>query len=240
MGTIDEVFEWVDSSLNLWRQLSEEECISNEILEKKPVEENSEGNLEYVSEGVKYIRILERTFASVSEFNSRYILNRLFRLYNVFYRNDPKELPLPLFPAYSFDGLKSVIYWDMIMFYSAVCVSCEELGLDIKTFCTYDIPSEYLPIRTYSKPIELKYEKVSRTYTMAAMWAAVDKFFPNELSREKKAAFIEIITGGNAANAYDQPRKTFAYTSRDKRVSDKRGGKAEVDKILDLIGLKSE
>lgn len=238
MGTIDEVFEWVDSNLFLWGNLSADGFDSS-LYDGKPVEENDKGELVYALEMVKYTRILERTIAASSEDNCKYILRRVFRFYHIFAEDMPESQPPTYYPAYDIEGLKAVIYWDLIGFYGEVNQLCKEIGFEINEFCEYKIlPASLIKMR--DKPIDIKYERSPRAYTMAAMWVAVDAFFPTELSREKKAAFIEIVTGGNIENAYENPRKTYAYTARDKRISDKRGGKGEVNKILDLIGLKSE
>lgn len=84
------------------------------------------------------------------------------------------------------------------------------------------------------------YEQFNKNCRIAAMWAVMDKCFPDSAgyTRQAKAEFIHLVTGGN--RNLKSVKGAQAYTHRNTKVSNKQGGAADVEYLLQIIGMTSK
>lgn len=200
MGTIDEVFEWVDYTSWTWLELStmKQDYISRFSLEKKKIRRNIKNELEYELESTKYIRILERALSTATEYSCRFIFKRLLRSAHMYLDHQPEKILDPFFPAYDVDGLKSAVYWDLRTFYSSVNDLSTEVGLNIEQLCGFIIPYESLAIDNMELEFRQKYKTLPRTHRIAAVKELIRKSgLCRNIDDTKISAFVEAVTGGN-------------------------------------------
>lgn len=211
MNRIDDVFNWVDAKLRIWILLSTGDINSKSILESQKMEMGPCDEPIYIQECNEYIRVLERTLTSVSEYNCRYIFKRLLRLSHLYFNNLPKnDVPFMYLEGYKSEGLRNVIYWDLHEFFAAVNNLSNELGIDIKQLCEWDLPSVNWT-RQIEYPIDndKKYKTLPRTHRIAAVWGLIDRLgLRKTKDKTTLAAFVEAVTGGNIEA---RPQDTVAY-----------------------------
>ncbi len=210
MNRIDDVFNWVDAKLRIWMLLSMGDINSKSILESQKMKMGPCDEPIYIQECNEYIRVLERTLTSVSEYNCRYIFKRLLRMSHLYFNNLPKDVPFMYLEGYKSEGLRNVIYWDLHEFFAAVNNLSNELGIDIKQLCEWDLPSVNWT-RQIEYPIDndKKYKTLPRTHRIAAIWGLIDKLgLAKSKDKTILAAFVEAVTGGNIEA---RPQDTVAY-----------------------------
>lgn len=199
MKRIDDVFNWVDVKLRIWMLLSMGDINSKPILESQKMEMGPCDEPIYIQECNEYIRVLERTLTSVSEYNCRYIFKRLLRMAHLYFNNLPKDVPFMYLEGYKSEGLRNAIYWDLHEFFAAVNNLSNELGIDIKQLCEWDLPSVNWT-RQIEYPIDndKKYKTLPRTYRIAAVKELIRKSgLCRDIDDTKISAFVEAVTGGN-------------------------------------------
>lgn len=231
MKRIDDVFNWVDAKLRIWMLLSMGDINSKSILESQKMEMGPCDEPIYIQECSEYIRVLERTLTSVSEYNCRYIFKRLLRMSHLYFNNLPKDVPFMYLEGYKSEGLRNVIYWDLHEFFAAVNNLSNELGIDIKQLCEWDLPSVNWT-RQIEYPIDndKKYKTLPRTHRIAAVWGLIDKLgLAKSKDRTILAAFVEAVTGGNIEA---RPQDTVAYKKTEQSAKE---AAAEWLKKIDIV-----
>lgn len=211
MKRIDDVFNWVDAKLHIWMLLSVGDTNSKTILESQKMKMGPCDEPIYIQESEEYIRVLERTLTSVPEYNCRYIFKRLLRMAHLYFNNLPsKEVSFMYCAGYDSEGLRNIIYWDLHNFFASVNNLSNELGIDIKQFCEWNLPSVSWT-RQVESPIDndKKYKTLPRTHRIAAVWGLIDRLgLAKSKDRTILAAFVEAVTGGNIEA---RPQDTVAY-----------------------------
>lgn len=211
MKRIDDVFNWVDAKLRIWMLLSIGDINSKPILESQKMKMGSCDEPIYIQECKEYIRVLERTLTSVPEYNCRYIFKRLLRMAHLYFNNLPsKEVSFMYCGGYDSEGLRNIIYWDLHDFFAAVNNLSNELGVDIKQLCEWDLPSVNWT-RQIEYPIDndKKYKTLPRTHRIAAVKELIRKSgLCRNVDDTKISAFVEAVTGGNVEA---KPQYTVSY-----------------------------
>lgn len=211
MKRIDDVFNWVDAKLRIWMLLSIGDINSKPILESQKMKMGSCDEPIYIQECKEYIRVLERTLTSVPEYNCRYIFKRLLRMAHLYFNNLPsKEVSFMYCGGYDSEGLRNIIYWDLHDFFAAVNNLSNELGVDIKQLCEWDLPSVNWT-RQIEYPIDndKKYKTLPRTHRIAAVKELIRKSgLCRNVDDTKISAFVEAVTGGNVEA---KPQDTVSY-----------------------------
>lgn len=217
MKRIDDVFNWVDAKLRIWMLLSMGDINSKSILESQKMEMGPCDEPIYIQECNEYIRVLERTLTSVSEYNCRYIFKRLLRMSHLYFNNLPKDVPFMYLEGYKSEGLRNVIYWDLHDFFAAVNNLSNELGIDIKQLCEWDLPSvNWTRQIEYQIDNDKKYKTLPRTHRIAAIKELIRKSgLCRNIDDTKISAFVEAVTGGNIEA---QAKNTQSYKTPTKEA----------------------
>lgn len=201
MKRIDDVFNWVDEKLHIWMLLSVGDTDSKTILESQKMEMGPCNEPIYVQESKEYINVLERTLTSVPEYNCRYIFKRLLRMAHLYFNNLPsKEVSFMYCDGYDSEGLRNIIYWDLHDFFASVNNLSNELGIDIRQFCEWNLPSiAWTRLIEYSIGGENKpYKTLPRTHRIAAVKELIRKSgLCRNVDDTRISAFVEAVTGGN-------------------------------------------
>lgn len=202
MGTIDEIFEWVDSYLMVWANIIQSEQDQKPLSYRKLNNILARDSIELKKWAHKSkIRFLETFFASASEYSCEYVIKRLMRNSRILF-DDYRWPNEHCWDTNSYEGIKTNIFFELTCFYSSLYVLGTELGHNIQEYCKSTFPeliTEECIIRDYFIPMENKpYPTLPRTHRIAAVKELIRKSgLCRNIDDTRISAFVEAVTGGN-------------------------------------------
>lgn len=136
---------------------------------------------------------------------------------HLYFNNLPKDVPFMYLEGYKSEGLRNVIYWDLHDFFAAVNNLSNELGIDIKQLCEWDLPSvNWTRQIEYQIDNDKKYKTLPRTHRIAAIKELIRKSgLCRNIDDTKISAFVEAVTGGNIEA---QAKNTQSYKTPTKEA----------------------